>query len=134
MWGGQRICAASSCWHIWRCKSTISLCRSEIPSVSILDRVKISSLELLIEQLGIKSSYSKWSELSSFSLWNSFLGRFGTEISGVSSCNDSSEALSSLSLGLDSLEVSVLSLVGLGIMAGFPRVCIQSCKIDRDSD
>ena len=67
----------------------------------------------MTEQLGMKSSYSKWSELSSFSLWNSFLGCFSTEISGVSSCNDSSEALCSVSLVLDSLEVSVLSAGGI---------------------
>ena len=41
----------------------------------------------MTEQLGMKSSYSKWSELSSFSLWNSFLGCFTTEICGVSSFN-----------------------------------------------
>lgn len=80
---------------------------------AILDGVKISSLELLTEQLGMKSSYSKWTELSSFSLWYSFLGCFITEVSGVSSCNDSSEALYSVSLVLDSLEVSVLSAGGI---------------------
>ena len=76
----------------------------------------------------MKSSYSKWSELSSFSLWNSFLGRFRTEISGVSSCNDSSEALSSVSLVLDSLEVSVLSAGGLRLIAGFSLRVFKSCK------
>ena len=67
----------------------------------------------MTEQLGMKSSYSKWSERSSISLWNSFLGCFSTEINGVSSCNDFSEALSSVSLVLDSLEVSVLSAGGI---------------------
>ena len=78
--------------------------------------------------------YSRWSELPSFSFWNSFLGRFGSEISGASSCNDSSEALSSVLLGLDSLEVSALSAVGIGIMAGFSLSVFKTCKIDGDSD
>ena len=136
MWGGQRnLCSFKFLApYIWRCKFTISLCRSEIPSVAILDWVKLSSLELLTEQLGMKSLYSKWSELSSFSLWNSFLGCFSTEISGVSSCNDSSEALSSVSLVLDSLEVSVLSAGGLGLIAGFLLRVFKSCKIEGDSD
>lgn len=82
----------------------------------------------------MKSLYSKWSELSSFSLWNSFLGCFSTEISGVSSCNDSSEALSSVSLVLDSLEVSVLSAGGLRLIAGFLLRVFKSCKIEGDSD
>lgn len=82
----------------------------------------------------MKSSYSKWSELSSFSLWNSFLGCFSTEISGVSSCNDSSEELSSVSLVFDSLEVSVLSAGGPGLIAGFSLRVFKSCKIDGDSD
>ena len=88
----------------------------------------------MTEQLGMKSSYSKWSELSSFSLWNSFLGCFSTEISGVCSCNDSLEALSSVSLVLDSLEVSVLSAVGVGLIAGFSLRVLKSCKIDGSSD
>ena len=82
----------------------------------------------------MNSWYSKWSELSSFSSYNSFLRCFSTEISGVSSCNDPSEALSSVSLVLDSLEVSVLSAGGLVLIAGFSLGVFKSCKIDGDSD
>ena len=89
---------------------------------------------MIIEQFGIKSSYWRCSELPSFSLWNNFFGRLGSEISGVFSSNDSSEALSSVLLELDWLEVSVLSAGGLGMVSGFSLGVFKACKIDGDSE
>ena len=55
----------------------------------------------------------------------------------MSSCNDSTElrrCLLSVSLVLDSLQVSVLSADGLGVIAGFSPSVLKACKVDGDSD
>ena len=82
------------------------------------------------------SNSARWPERPPLLLWNySFLGRFGTEISGVSSFDDSpSLALSSVSLVHGILELSVLSAGGLGIIAGFSLGVFNACKIDGISD